>query len=464
MQTEQAQTIDGRYTLGRLTASHGHVELFEAHDRQLDRAVTIQLLSEDAAKDPAAARAFQRHQQLAGAIHNCPIFTVYDAGSWMGRPYSVMEREKGVHPAALRRPGYPPDNAVVLRVMRQVAEALECCRKAGLSDWTFSPEAVRIDRNGNGCLSIIEGFGGLASSSDPAHDAPALASLLTVMLTGSETAGEPEMRAALVPDFIVRLADRVGGSDPGIRTAGDVASEVAAIESTSLQATQAYLPPPEEANGNGGKQMPPPVVSPPVHAPEAPTLQAPLPAPAQVTQATATESVLPYAPVEPVPAAQDEQRRVRWSPFLLGGLALLIVLALAAQPLLFPKAAVQGAPAGSTSAANTGAFEAPDVRGKDIDEARDIAGGAGLNLAVGDPLHNLEVAADRVAVQEPPPGTLITPGSLITVSLSLGPEATPTQPPPPVVEEPSVQEPPAPPPEEREKKRGKKNDKDDKDD
>src|SRR5690242_20264124 len=160
MQTSNNQTLSGRYTLGEMRDVRGDVEFFDAHDQLLDRPVTVQILTADGASRPERARAFLRHQQIASGVHNCPVMAVYDAGTWEGRPYSVMERDKGDPPQSLYRPGYPADISTAVSVARQVAEALACCREAGLSDWTFSPVAVRIDKEGNGCLAVLEGLDG----------------------------------------------------------------------------------------------------------------------------------------------------------------------------------------------------------------------------------------------------------------------------------------------------------------
>jgi beta-lactam-binding protein with PASTA domain len=87
-----------------------------------------------------------------------------------------------------------------------------------------------------------------------------------------------------------------------------------------------------------------------------------------------------------------------------------------------------------------------------------MVGAAGANLAVGDPLHDA-APPDTVARQDPAPSTQIQPGSLITVSLSLGPEPAPTNPPqvaPP--EPPQVQPKPQPPGKGKKDKKGQNDD------
>src|SRR6478672_10044018 len=132
MRVESDQLIEGRYVVQSRVHGNETAELFDALDTQLDRAVTVQKLAEAAAADPDVCERFLRHQQAAACIHDCPILTVYDAGTWEGRPYSVMEQSKGRPAGSLYRQGYPPDVPVALKVTRQTADALRCCREARL--------------------------------------------------------------------------------------------------------------------------------------------------------------------------------------------------------------------------------------------------------------------------------------------------------------------------------------------
>src|SRR5580765_1033753 len=145
MQTRSEQMIEGRYFLQNLASKLEKVELFDALDTQLDRPVTVQRPTDEAARDPNLSDAFLRRQQIAASIHDPFLMTVYDAGTWEGRPFSVMEHFKGAQPTTLHRPGYPPDVPAALSVTRQAADALRFCREEGLTDWAFSPDAVRVD-------------------------------------------------------------------------------------------------------------------------------------------------------------------------------------------------------------------------------------------------------------------------------------------------------------------------------
>src|SRR4051794_29320439 len=134
MQSELESLIAERYELQSAVGSKGPLVIYDAVDRQLNRPVTVQVLKSRGAE---AARRFLRHQQIASSVHHPGVLAVYDAGRWRGHPYSVMSRASGVAPGDLYRPGSPPDLGKVIRLARETAEALQYCRSAGLTDWTF---------------------------------------------------------------------------------------------------------------------------------------------------------------------------------------------------------------------------------------------------------------------------------------------------------------------------------------
>ncbi len=432
MQTQSEQLIEGRYLLKGPARVRGTVELCDALDTQLDRAVTVQRLSEADSHDAQQTRTFLENQQLAASIHGCPLRAVYDAGVWNGRPFSVMQRDDGKLPGALYRPGYPPDVPAALRVTRQVADALCCCREAGLHDWTFSPDAVSIDAEGNGTLAILEGLGGPFSSFSEEEDAAALGALLRLMLLGNADTRYPGGDMALLPASVVALLDRmIRGKEGGLSTAGEVTRAIAALEEEAYRPTEAYEPSiiaaPPAVPENVGNTLPLHVV--PLYAPDAPTLAAIAVPAALAAKPSLTPAAVPAPYVPPTSTEAQSKRRVGVLPLLaaLGALLMLVMLLVAVVPRLRAQqtaGAASAAPVAPTPA--PAVVAAPDLRGKSLDDARNIAGGAGLTLSEGDPVHDGTFAAGTVARQQPDPAVQLHAGSLITVSLSLGPEATAT--------------------------------------
>ena len=440
MQTRQGNIVANRYKLGELHEQRGPVYLYDAFDERLDRPVTVQMLEGSANRD--LSRAFLRHQQIASSIHNCPVRTVYDAGTWQSSPFSVLEREKGRPVEEFYRPGYPPDVPAAISIAREVAESLDCCREAGLSDWTFSPEAVRIDQENRPCLAVIEGLGGPFSSASSRTDAVALIALLKILLLGRPNPTPADLKAAMVPEWLTgKLAEVEPSGGAGVITAGDFARKLESVETVSSQPTEAYTPPLDGQDPGGAADRTMPVANVLAGLAEAPTLAAKVPDPGPQTQALPeiTNAGAPYVPpVEPL-EVEEPTRRARL-PLLAVAIALALLLALGALTFAKVKASQQNAPGVIAAPSAPHPVAVPDLRGKTLDDARNVAGSNSLNLSTGQPMHGA-APPNTVLSQQPAPGASIQSGELVTVSLSLGPEDTPTPPP----AQPVVQ-PAAPPP------------------
>jgi hypothetical protein len=477
MRLHNETAIANRYELEGLVETYGPVEFYRALDTQLSRPVTVQMLTAEGAADPQLSRAFLRHQQIASSIHNCPLLAVYDAGTWQGRPFSVMERDKGSPPAALFRPGYPPDVSQVLGATRQIAESLQCCRDAGLTDWTFSPQAVRVLPDGTACLAIIEGLQGDGSSSSPATDAAALNALMRLILGGRVDAREGDLRAALVPPFLVSLVERLDPRRGVLLTAGEVAGEIAATEDSALQRTEAYVPGSDPDPAPDGATL---VLAPLPSSHDAPTLAVaaiplapqaahdPVPNTSPALVSEADGHIIPYTPPDGVSTASKPGRERIPALALLAALLALLLFALAGFALVRGRSAQEAVAAPPASAATAtvappALLAAPVLLGKRYEEAQQIAADAGLNVAAVEPVYDGGFLPDTIAHQVPEPGAQVSVGSIITVSLSLGPEPKPTTP-VEAPEQPAVEQAPAPSESQPGPKKSKKEKKDDDDD
>jgi beta-lactam-binding protein with PASTA domain len=70
----------------------------------------------------------------------------------------------------------------------------------------------------------------------------------------------------------------------------------------------------------------------------------------------------------------------------------------------------------------------PDLRGKTLPDAQNILAASGMKLVTGAYVNDASVPKDAVVQQEPAPGTQVQASQPVTVNLSLGPAAAPTQP------------------------------------
>lgn len=431
-QTGTRELIAGRYRLEERHPVEGFssdspIEIYNAVDEPLERPVTVQMLSDQAARSNDIRRIFLRHGQLAASLHHPYVDGVYDAGEWQGRLFWVMARTGELTAASLYKgSSRPPDVAGALLVTRQAAQALQAARDAGLTDWTFSHQAVRLSPQGDVRLAILEGLdrlpgAGLASSK-PEDDPSALGALLRLMLVGRADTGAI---VSGLPLPIVALLDRM--QTGGLTGAGNVAAAISGIEAAATQPTEAYqpgqqpnqppsvtpVPLPYYGPSDGESEL---VAVPPASTVEfhnAPTLAATaVSAPARDAAPAVAQ---PYVP--PAPAQARQRRLLPVIPvvllLLLGGVALALALR--------PTSA-----AGTAPATRTGVVAAPDLRRKSLAEAETILGAAGLRLARREPMYNADVPTNAVALQEPDPGTPLQSDDIVTVTLSLGAQTPPT--------------------------------------
>src|SRR6266496_3989650 len=81
----------GRYQVGRLLGAGGMAEVYEGHDRLLDRRVAIKILLAQYAHDPSFLARFRREAQAAARLSHPNIVGVYDTGSENDTWFIVME-------------------------------------------------------------------------------------------------------------------------------------------------------------------------------------------------------------------------------------------------------------------------------------------------------------------------------------------------------------------------------------
>ncbi|HZD69598.1 MAG TPA: Stk1 family PASTA domain-containing Ser/Thr kinase [Actinomycetes bacterium] len=89
------QVLLGRYEVGRLLGAGGMAEVYEGHDRLLDRRVAIKVLLAQYAHDPAFLTRFRREAQAAASLSHPNIVAVFDTGSQDDTWFIVMEYVAG---------------------------------------------------------------------------------------------------------------------------------------------------------------------------------------------------------------------------------------------------------------------------------------------------------------------------------------------------------------------------------
>jgi serine/threonine-protein kinase len=142
--TSPGRVLGGRYRLVSPIARGGMATVWVADDPVLSRRVAVKILRADLAADDGTRARF-RHEAIAAARLSHPnIVSTYDTGDDDGVAYIVMELVPGPTLRHLidRHGGLPVPE--VIRIGKQVADALDAAHRAGLVHRDVKPANVLV--------------------------------------------------------------------------------------------------------------------------------------------------------------------------------------------------------------------------------------------------------------------------------------------------------------------------------
>jgi eukaryotic-like serine/threonine-protein kinase len=146
--TTTPQVLLERYEVGRLLGSGGMAEVYEGRDRLLDRQVAIKVPLPQYAHDPAFQQRFRREAQAAASLSNAGVVAVYDTGMQDGTPFIVMEFVGGrtLKETILAEGPLHPDRAAAIAA--DVCSALSAAHARGLVHRDVKPPNVMLTPSG----------------------------------------------------------------------------------------------------------------------------------------------------------------------------------------------------------------------------------------------------------------------------------------------------------------------------
>src|SRR5687768_1342665 len=167
-------SLGAAYTLERELGGGGMARVFVATDPALGRQVVVKVLSAETAEGLSAER-FTREIRLAAALQDPHIVPVLTAGQMAdGLPYFTMPFVSGESlRERMARGRLPLDEA--LRILRDVAEALEYAHARGVVHRDIKPENVLLA----GRNALVADFG-IAKAMDAARAETGTAALTAV--------------------------------------------------------------------------------------------------------------------------------------------------------------------------------------------------------------------------------------------------------------------------------------------
>jgi class 3 adenylate cyclase/tRNA A-37 threonylcarbamoyl transferase component Bud32 len=122
----------GRYRLLESIGQGGMGQVFRAHDAVLARNVAIKVLRSDLANEPGFRERFRREARAAARLSEPHIIPIYDSGEIDGRLYLVMPIIDGTDLGTLLKREGPMSPSRAVRVIDQVAAALDAAHTHGL--------------------------------------------------------------------------------------------------------------------------------------------------------------------------------------------------------------------------------------------------------------------------------------------------------------------------------------------
>jgi ABC-type amino acid transport substrate-binding protein/predicted Ser/Thr protein kinase len=138
-------TAFGHYQLQELIGRGGMGEVYRAYDTRTDRVVAVKVLPPHLASDETFQRRFRRESQAAAGVNDPHVVPIHGYGEIDGRLYLDMRLIEGRNLGAmLAAADEPLDPAFAVKVVEQVAEALDAAHQVGLIHRDVKPSNVLI--------------------------------------------------------------------------------------------------------------------------------------------------------------------------------------------------------------------------------------------------------------------------------------------------------------------------------
>jgi serine/threonine protein kinase len=137
----------GRYRLIEMLGRGGMGEVWRAYDTEANnRTVAIKLLPAQLANDSSFVRRFRREAEAAAQLNNPHIIPIHNYGEIDGRLYVDMRLVDGRDLQQVLNAG-PLEPARAVRIIEQVAKALQAAHKVGLVHRDVKPSNILVDED-----------------------------------------------------------------------------------------------------------------------------------------------------------------------------------------------------------------------------------------------------------------------------------------------------------------------------
>src|ERR1700687_5654598 len=142
----------GRYRIVRFLGAGAMGEVYLAEDPHIERRLaikTVRLAGGRPQDIEDRKRRLLREARAAGRLLHPNVVTLFDAGEQDGVLFLAFEFVEGCDLASRLDAGEPPTLGEVLRIVRQVAEALDYAHRQGIVHRDIKPSNILIDTAGH---------------------------------------------------------------------------------------------------------------------------------------------------------------------------------------------------------------------------------------------------------------------------------------------------------------------------
>lgn len=142
----------GPYEIRSIIGRGGMATVYRAYQASLNRDVAIKLLPPFMAQDEHFVARFRQEALAAGALSHPNILRIYDADTYQGQHYIVMDYVTGgTLSDRMQRGPMPPDQAA--DIVAQIADALDHAHRRGVVHRDIKPSNILLDEEGRPLLA-----------------------------------------------------------------------------------------------------------------------------------------------------------------------------------------------------------------------------------------------------------------------------------------------------------------------
>ncbi len=138
----------GEFRILRRLGQGGMAQVYLAEQTSLKRNVAVKVLHKDRVADTSYVQRFKTEALAAASLSHPNIVQVLVIGEQDGIQYIAQEYVPGMNLRELLARKGPPEQALAVRIIRQVANALQAAHTAGIVHRDVKPENIMITRKG----------------------------------------------------------------------------------------------------------------------------------------------------------------------------------------------------------------------------------------------------------------------------------------------------------------------------